>query len=179
MCANDEATSTVVRMEGKKKIFNSLAGAMVGKWCVWPLKTDFFPNNLVCSIKSVLLPTTPYFSWTRTPRSVVMGANNKASTTLVRKEGKENWSPIARLAKWMTNDVSGHSKLIFSQQCRKFFLLPTTPYFSWTRTPRKVVMCANDTSTVWTSTVVKMEGKENRSLIAWLAQWLAKDLSGL
>ena len=59
-----------------------------------------------------------------------MGENDRASSTEIRMEGKENRSPIAWLAQWMTNDVSGHSKLIFSQQCRQFVLLPTTPYFS-------------------------------------------------
>ena len=42
-----------------------------------------------------------------------MGANDRASSTVVRMEGKENRSPIAWLAQWLANDVSGHSKLIF------------------------------------------------------------------
>ena len=42
-----------------------------------------------------------------------MGANDRASTTLVRMEGKKNRPPLARLAQWMAIEVSDHSKLIF------------------------------------------------------------------
>lgn len=59
-----------------------------------------------------------------------MGANNRASTTLVRMEGKENRTPLARLAPWMAVEVFDHSKLIFFQQRGRYVLLPTTPYFS-------------------------------------------------
>lgn len=124
--------------------------------------------------KFVLLPTTPYFSWTSTPRRIVMGANNRASTTLVRMEGKENRTPLARLAPWMAVEVFDHSKLIFFQQRGKYVLLPTTPYFSWTRASRRVVMGANERAS---STVVRMECKENRSPIAWLTQWMAIEVS--
>ena len=43
-----------------------------------------------------------------------MGANDRARSTLVRMEGKENRSPIAKLAQWMATEMSDHSKLIFS-----------------------------------------------------------------
>ena len=43
-----------------------------------------------------------------------MGANDRASSTLVKMEGKENRSPIARLAQWIPIGVSDHSKTIFS-----------------------------------------------------------------
>ena len=59
-----------------------------------------------------------------------MGANDRASSTVIRMEGKENRSPIAWRAQWMVIEVSGHLKLIFLQQCRKFVLLPTMSYFS-------------------------------------------------
>lgn len=42
-----------------------------------------------------------------------MGANDRASSTVVIMEDKENRSPIARLAQWMAIEVSDHSKLTF------------------------------------------------------------------
>lgn len=60
-----------------------------------------------------------------------MGANDRASSTVVIMEDKENRSPIARLAQWMAIEVSDHSKLtFFFQQWWKFVVLPTTAYFS-------------------------------------------------
>ena len=38
-----------------------------------------------------------------------MGANKRASITLVRMEGKENRPPLARLGQWMAIEVSDHS----------------------------------------------------------------------
>ena len=55
-----------------------------------------------------------------------MGANEQASSTLVRMECKENRSPIAWLTQQVAIEVSDHSKMIFFQQCGKFVILPTT-----------------------------------------------------
>ena len=43
-----------------------------------------------------------------------MGANDRASSTVIRMKGKENRSPIAWRAQWMVIEVSGHLKLTFS-----------------------------------------------------------------
>ena len=58
-----------------------------------------------------------------------MGANDRARSTLVRMEGKENRSPIAKLRQWMAIEVTDHSKL-FPTIWGECVLLPTTPYFS-------------------------------------------------
>ena len=59
-----------------------------------------------------------------------MGANEQASSILVRMECEENRSSIAWLTQQMAIKMSDHSKMIFFQQCGKFVLLPTTVYFS-------------------------------------------------
>ena len=55
-----------------------------------------------------------------------MGANDRASSTLVRMEGKENRSPIAKLVLWMAIEVSDHSKLI----CPTMWEIGSTPNFA-------------------------------------------------
>ena len=95
---------------GNHALFNAKVtyNRLDGNWCVWPLKDCIsstmleFLFNLNCSL---------FLS-----KKVFLDANDRASSTVIRMKGKENLSPIAWLAKWMTNDVSGDSKLIFESQ---------------------------------------------------------------
>lgn len=58
-----------------------------------------------------------------------MGANGRASSTVIRMEGKEHRSPLAWLAQWMTNGVSGHSKLIFFPTMSEICSTPNNTLF--------------------------------------------------
>ena len=116
MGANDRESSTLVRIEGKVSLspIAKLVQSMETELSDYR-KLIFFQQRG----KIVFFPTTFNFSSTRALRRVIMGANDRAWSTLVRMEHEESRSPIARLAQWMVFGVSAYQKIIFCPTCGK------------------------------------------------------------